>query len=200
MIDYDYTPKPKRIERARHKCTRIAIFAVATYSAIASTTGSAVRMTWGSGNHNLEGELSDISQLVINQSNLLGEYEMRLAKAKLKLSIFRSVSDHPDWSILMAMVGSQITDENQISLFKLEKRITAETSQAKNSRSNESYQVSIQGKSGSLKGISQFLINLEQLGIFKQVKLLETKGLETDENIAVQYSILCSIEPFKSKE
>ena len=127
-----------------------------------------------------------------------------LSEAKLTLDASRAMQKQPDWSVLLALLanlqGDQIVMRNvqtkpmgggHVAAGGSEVVSAEEISAAGDNRSG--YQLVLGGMGKTQNAISQFVLRLEQCGLFERVRVIMTnrEGFMSDH--AVSFELLCTM-------
>ncbi len=143
-------------------------------------------------------EAARMSRLNSKVMSLQGE----LVRTNRKLLAARSVGKQPNWGILLWLMARKSGREivlNQCSLKKQKVEDVAHDEDSDSRKYNTSsgsgddfrYNVLVGGVANSHEGISEFILQLEDTGLFKQVRLHGTNRREFMETEAVAFKIEC---------
>jgi hypothetical protein len=108
----------------------------------------------------------------------------------------------PDWSLLMGLIAEALGDDAVLDRFHLLPAEAAPASRGGASpraaptdetRTNRSYVLLLGGVSRSQEGVSDFVIRLEDLGLFDRVKLLESRRGAPSGDELVGFDLRCDL-------
>lgn len=127
-----------------------------------------------------------------------------LSEAKLTLDASRAMQKQPDWSVLLALLanlqGDQIVMRNvhtklmgdgHVATGDSEVIPAEEISAAGDNRSG--YKLVLGGMGKTQNAISQFVLRLEQCGLFERVRVVMTNRESFMSDHAVYFELLCTI-------
>jgi hypothetical protein len=120
-----------------------------------------------------------------------------LAEASKQIAASRSLAQNPDWSLLLAMVSSNLSDD-----VVLERCFLAPADSAGSGGRNagpppgaevlyQRYLLDLRGFSRTQTGASQFVLRLERSRLFESVRLVRTHKAQFLDGQAVTFRIEC---------
>lgn len=151
-----------------------ALLAVCIGARLSYSTGPAA---------NAAAELPAVQQQIVDLNDKIAAVRKQLTEAQVVHETAQTVTDQPDWSILLSILGSAISDDVALREINLKP----------NPKDKKQYIVELRGFSRTQPGVSQFVIKLQQVGLFDDVKLLRT-GREPVLNVsAITFDLACEI-------
>ena len=134
-----------------------------------------------------------------------------LSEVKLTLDASRAMQKQPDWSVLLALLanlqGGQIVMRNvqtkpmgggHVAAGGSEVVSAEEISAAGDNRSG--YKLVLGGMGKTQNAISQFVLRLEQCGLFERVRVIMTNRESFMSDHAVSFELLCTMGRGKETE
>jgi hypothetical protein len=118
----------------------------------------------------------------------LGALETELAEATVKRRASEAVGRRADWSIMLAVLAEARGET--IAL----RRCRLSTGAGSEARSTDRGVLKVDGLGQSQQSVAQFVIRLEQIDLFRTVKLIETRREPIGELHAVAFRIECMFE------
>ena len=136
----------------------------------------------------LAGVEAELSQL----ATLVSESKARSQRAESHLAAARAIADHPDWSLLLNLLGKLRGDQIDLARVALGFR-KAEANAKPDARQSRGYWVRITGQALDQAAVAKFAVRLEGAGLFDKVTLTESKK-GAAENALVEFQIDASID------
>lgn len=113
-----------------------------------------------------------------------------LGESQRRWKAIESITGHPDWSLLLALLGELRADSIMLD------RISVRAGEAsKGGPGTESYVVRVGGLSGSQQKAYEFVRRLEASALFEAVKVIETRPRPVDKVELVSFDIECRLAP-----
>lgn len=142
------------------------------------------RLSYSTGSSaNAAAELPPVLQQITDLSDRTAAIRKQLAEAVVVRETAQTVMDQPDWSILLAILGNSVSDDVALREINLKP----------NPKDKKQYILELRGFSRTQPSVSQFVMKLQQVGLFDEVKLLRT-GREPVMNIsAITFDLACEI-------
>ncbi len=155
---------------------------------------------WGEGHAAKESELGKTEACISERSQAIKAAERQLAAAELTLKANRAVGDRPDWSLLLALLAGSLDDKVVLSQCELRpisrgREATAKPGPAVEPAGQEGlFLLRLAGLGWTQAAVSDFVLRLERLGLFEQVKLIRTSRRRFLSNSAVSFELECPLE------
>jgi len=162
-------------------------------------------LLWGTDDDSVIEGLKSTTERIEKYSSTISELQQKLAKATAELEASKAISQKPDWSKLLILVGDELKEEivlNNCQLSTLNKNYTDVTNNLKELLSFSSsgmllaerqYRLELNGFGRTQTSVSQFVLRLEQMQIFNSVRLVNSNRKALLNNEAVSFSIECNI-------
>jgi hypothetical protein len=124
------------------------------------------------------------------------------AEVSRKLADARTAHQHPDWSLLLAMLADSLADEvvlERCSLAPAEKTEDAAAADRLAQASptdffNQRFRFELGGYARSQMAVSRFTLRLEKAGLFDQVRLVKTSRQSFLGGEAVAFQLECLLD------
>jgi hypothetical protein len=132
-----------------------------------------------------------------------------LANAQATLRATRAIADQPDWSTLLALLGRATGDDVMLRTFELQPQASASPgtgatatkvggriagSSSLQSAKAGAFVLSTSGLARSQLAVTQFVLRLEQIGLFSKVTLLDTSREPFRDAEATSFRVECVID------
>lgn len=137
-------------------------------------------------------ELSGVESELAQLATLVDESKARAQKAESHLAAARAIADHPDWSLLLNLLGRLRGDQIDLARVALGFR-KPESSAKSEPKQPRGYWVRITGQALDQAAVAKFAVRLEGAGLFDKVTLSESKK-GAAENALVEFQIEASID------
>lgn len=119
-------------------------------------------------------ELAAIEREQGQLTKLLDESRSRAQKAESLLAAARAIADHPDWSLLLNLLGKLRGDQVDLARVALGYRRPDPGAKAE-PRQTRGYWVRITGQALDQAAVARFAVRLEDAGLFDRVALTESR-------------------------
>lgn len=166
-------PKSMQLDRRRRVRTRLWIGVSLCYAVLFVTVCVAYRGM--SSSHDLSvisAELAEKEAELVQLENQQNSLRPKLNEQKLILAAERSISDQPDWSLLLTYLAEEVLgDEVVLSGCTLAPKAPGEKTAAAD---GGALVLTLAGYARSTPDVSQFILRLEQIGLFDKVTLART--------------------------
>ena len=183
MRGVNLIPSDRRLTQQRrrrlHRWIGVAVVQIGLV--VAACVGAHV--AWDRGNSAVAGELSQTQQHISEIKSGLADVKRLLAEAELSQKAVQAVSDQPDWSILLSILGGAVGDD--VVLREIQLRPDASPSRQ--------FSLQLRGVTRFQTGVSQFVLRLGEVGLFDEVKLLRTGREPVLGASAVTFEVSCLI-------
>ncbi|WP_428937609.1 pilus assembly protein PilM [Fontivita pretiosa] len=212
----DLTPMQRKVAVCRRRRRRRWITAAAIYSTLVLGSGGAVHSLW---RHGLKdpcdtGDLPRIQTRVADLERTLKDLKRQLLQAQTLRQTALALSDQPDWSILLALLGRTVGQDVTLRAVQLQTKaagsagasalsgasaISGATSGGWAHASNGDVTIAIRGVGRTQPGVAQFVLRLQQTGLFDDVRLLRTGREPLLDTTAVAFELTCTIRSDNGK-
>jgi len=208
-------PAPRREARARRAHLRLLTVGLTAY-AVFLLAGYV--MCYAFSDEETEAAFRDMRDVAARARQ--SDEEMRslraeIAQAKRELAAAQAVARHPDWSLLLAILTHAVPEEVVLRRCMLapveepdrEKGGSQDSAGGLWSRQdgadppgalaaslNRSYRLEVGGFARTQAAVSSFVLRLEKIGLFDQVKLIKTSRRVFLEGQAVAFELECSLD------
>ena len=139
-------------------------------------------------------ERQELTELGGRIEQLEGEVKAKqvaLSDASARLRATLVVTLEPDWSLLMAMLADELKDDAALESFRL---VPVESEEGQEVR-RPNYLVMLTGVARTQEGVSSYVLNLEELGLFDQVTLKESSRRKVKDEEVVVFNLQCELTP-----
>ena len=155
----------------------------------------------------LTGELRETVERIGKSRAAIAAARSSLTRAEVKLASNRAVGNQPDWSILLASVATKLGDDivlrqchlgqgNTETLQRPTRRRGPAPTRAAGNAGGEMLPRTLQliGFGRSHQAVSQFVLRLEAIPIFKKVRVVRNSRQPFLADTAVAFTVACDID------
>lgn len=189
MRGVNLIPQRHRTARQRRIRTHRWLVGTVTYTLLLLVGWGATRLMTGGAHRAVAEQLTEADARIADADSALKTIQPRLAAALATLEAGNSVGDQPDWAILLEATANLLGDDVVLTRFYLEP-IKTDPRQTKIARQ---YVLHIQGIGRAHETVSQYVLRLENLGLFDSVKLLSTQREPLFNGTAVGFEVDCAM-------
>lgn len=146
-----------------------------------------------------EAELDRLTESVAHTQHTIADYNPKLDQARRTLRANLSVRSQPDWSLLLMLLSKVAGDEVVLRRCQLDPvEAVASAGEgakptAQKHQNPTSYTLRLSGLARTQAQTSQFLLRLEETGLFETVRLINTSGSRIDEVDVSAFELVCSL-------
>lgn len=147
----------------------------------------------------IEGGMAQVSQRIDSATKILAALRSQNLAAVTTLTAARAVADHPDWGVLLDMLGR--TRGEGIVLERVELTPVSPSSARAQAPADPAVPhsgglaIGIEGAGESPSAVTEFTLKLERSGLFDRVTLLETKARSLRGSDRTSFKLQCTIGP-----
>jgi Tfp pilus assembly protein PilN len=195
---------------AKRRRSRINRWLVGTtaYAALALAACIGANVAWGTDYHSTAGDLAQTSERISHLTTKAADLRRRLADAESLRQTAQAVSDQPDWSILLAILSETLGHDVTLRELRLQpdRRAAApaaaptSTPQARPpaplNATSLRFVLELRGVARSQPAVAQFVLRLQQIGLFDEVKLIRTGREPLFNASAVTFDITATIHEY----
>jgi Tfp pilus assembly protein PilN len=197
-------PVQRRERAQRKRRARAWALGISSYAATLSVTYAVLAGAWATDDRPLVEKLARIPNEISDTNRRIDELQTRLRELQSKLNAMRAIADQPDWAILLSVLGREVGQEAALSELSLEPIAAGEIARSAVPSTRpavvQGYALAINGVARSQSAVSQFVLRLEQIGLFDRVQLVKSSRTTLGEGEATAFRVEASIrvdEPAK---
>ena len=184
----------RRIEaRQRRGRVRIWIIAMSAYVLTSTAVAGALNVAWDRAERRVTDELERLRGQASVVEEEIGLIQPQLIEAALQLKAGRAVSEQPDWSLLLALLGATRGEEivlERVALIPIQvdagEPAAGESGGAGSAGGSPGakavepvtpridYRLEISGLGLTQQAVSRYLLRMEQTGLFDRVRPIDT--------------------------
>jgi Tfp pilus assembly protein PilN len=183
-------PADRREARRRHRRVQVWIGACAVYAVAWVAVHVAVQVTMASDDRVLRGEIDQVRAVVQEKDSALAALKLDRQQAVAQLHANLAVGKQPDWSILLALLASTLEDE--IVLRSV--RLVSGAAEEGEARMAGATNLDFAGLGQSQAAVSRFVLRLEEIPLFRSVKLLDTRREPFLAGHAITFRVECVLD------
>jgi len=190
MQGVNLIPADRREAQQRRRRLRHWIVASVGWTGLVVSASVGSQFLWGTDSAATASELTQTQQQISDSTQKLNNLRRQLAEAQVLRQTAQSLRDQPDWSLLLGILSSALDDDVVLREIQLSPQRGGTAGDA--SRSSM-YTVQLRGFSRSQPAVSQFVLRLQQNGLFDEVKLVRTGREPVMNTTAVTFDVSCEI-------
>jgi Tfp pilus assembly protein PilN len=166
-------PVERREARRRRRRSRAWIGVCVSYIIAWVAVHVAMQATMASDDRVMRGEIDRLSAVVQAKNTAIDDLDLDRQQAVAQVQANLAVGRQPDWSILLALLGSTLEDEVVLRSVRLASTGAGESAESSGERPVTS--LDFAGLGESQAAVSRFVLRLEETPMFRSVKLLDTR-------------------------
>ncbi|MBY0112668.1 MAG: PilN domain-containing protein [Phycisphaerales bacterium] len=129
----------------------------------------------------------------------VSEARTKARKAEALLAAARAIADHPDWSLLLNLLGNLRGDQVDLARVAIGYRKSEPNAAAKaGNKVPRGYWVRLSGQAVDQAAVAKFAVRLEDAGLFDKVSLTESKKASGADSILIDFQIDATIDEHPS--
>jgi Tfp pilus assembly protein PilN len=183
-------PADRREARRRQRWVHVWIGACAVYAAAWVVAHVAIQLTMVSDDRVLRGEIEQVRAVVQERDTAVAALELDRQQAVAQLHANLAVGKQPDWSILLALLASTLEDEIVLSSVRLVSGAAGEGEASGSGATTFDFA----GLGESQAAVSRFVLRLEEISLFRSVKLLDTRREPFLAGHAIAFRVECVLD------
>ena len=169
-------------------------------------TGSIATFCWfayqGAAGDPVASRLEKIQQQITQTQDKTQRVKLELAEVRSRWEANRSVSEQPDWGVLLSLLSDKKDKAITLTAVRLHPITETITPPKKTGRAVTTpekvmvgYRVSLDGLASSQDLVSRYLIELERTGVMTNVVLIESRLEKINGASATAFHIECELRP-----
>ena len=204
MINVNLVPDARLAKKRRRVRLRVWTALCLAYALVLVAMSAGGYVIWSGGDVALANELEAVGEQAKDYQFSIDTLQQELAEAEAALQASRAMGNQPDWSTLLVLLAQKLGDEIVLDGCKLsplaeqEDPSGAKTASPKLSAKDiplgqRRYCLKLSGFGRTQTAVSQFVLRLEQIPLFEEVKLVKSNRQDFLSSEAVGFEIECSI-------
>lgn len=194
MLTANLLPMARRRASAREDRAILWMFAVAGLAITLAAATAAIRVSSRSSTaaataRELAGVQSELDRL----GTLVSESKSRAQKSESMLAAARAIADHPDWSLLLNLLGKLRGDQVDLARVALGYR-KPDANAKPGAKLQRGYWVRVTGQAVDQAAVAKFAVRLEESRLFDKVTLTESKKAAGIGDTLVEFQLDAVIE------
>jgi hypothetical protein len=187
MIAVNLVPADRRRARARRVRIRRWLWAGGMYGLALAGAFLWAQYRLGIRPDSVDARLTEVATEIQSAEQLVEALRAKFALTQKELAATRAVTDHPDWSVLLGLVSGARAGEIVLDSCELTPTDT------KPGAAIHRYTLRLGGFGRHQVDIPNFVLRLEQMGLFERVTMLDSRA-RTDGDVEVfAFRIECSL-------
>jgi hypothetical protein len=185
----------KRVRR------RLRVWAVSLigYAGVVISACIAAHLIWGTGHAALARDLDAARQATKRSNETVANLRREVAKAQDTQRTIQVVTDHPDWSLLIAALAKHLGDQAVLRETRLSPIVASAAAvtpvklNTPAAPARTRYRLDLRGLARSQTAVSEFVAALEAAGVFDEVKIVRTGREAYLTSMAVSFDLECML-------
>lgn len=216
MKSINLIPSPRREARRRARQRRRCAIGCAAYAAVLSAACSAAWGVWDQRDPGTDGRLGDLAGQIRRTEAKVAAARAEFAAVQSQLQASRIVAGQPDWSLLLAVLGTKTGEDVVLRGLRVLPVDAAAPAGPREGVRNPpgqaaapaaprgpavaggagqaAFQLNLNGLARSPLAVSQFVLRLEQAGLFRRVALRDTGREPFLGGEAVSFRLECAFD------
>jgi Tfp pilus assembly protein PilN len=189
-------PAHRRQAHRQGKRLRLWITAVCIYSLILGLLCAVTTLRFGGLDESVERQLLECQTRSQQLDSQASQLRRRLAQLIAQRNHVKALANQPDWSILLAALGSMVgndTSLQEIRLTPLETSAKPPSTAPAGKVPGRQFRIELRGSSRSQPEMAQFVLRLQETGLFDEVKLVRSSRDPRAESADVNFELGCTI-------
>lgn len=183
-------PADRREARRRQRRVQAWIGACLAYAVAWVVVQVAVQVTMVSDDRVLRGEIEQARSVVQERDTAVAALKLDRQQSVSQLHANLAVGKQPDWSILLALLASTLEDEIVLSSVRLKSGAAEESGTRESGATN----LDFAGLGQSQAAVSRFVLRLEEISLFRSVKLRDTRREPFLADHAIAFRVECVLD------
>jgi Tfp pilus assembly protein PilN len=205
MGDVNFIPAARLAAKKRKARIRAWGTICVVYALLLVTLTLLAYGLWGTTDTSIEQDRQSTEQAIQQHNLTVVQLRGKLARALAEQRLGRAILRQPDWSKLLGLLAEELGNDIVLSHFGLAALNTDGKDAAENLKewfsassagpllAEGRYRLRLTGFGHSQNSVSQFILRLEQTGVFESVKLMTSNRQTFLDDQAVAFSIECGI-------
>ncbi len=198
MTSVNLIPAYRSGARKRRRRLRRWASACIGYAALLAAAYAFCNAVWGSDGRALAGEFDRADEKIAQANRRIGGLRQELLEHQRLLAANRLLSDQPDWSLLLAILGRTLREEVVLKSCELRPAWIAPgaggATPVPAGSKGTGFLLGLRGFGRSQTLVAQFVLRLEQSELFKEVKLIKISRESFGPVEAVAFQLDCLLE------
>jgi hypothetical protein len=193
-------PVARREAKQQQTRVRLWLSGCFVYAALWIAAFVAAKVVVGSEDRVLRAKFVEASAQVQETENAVAALRGRIGRDEVRLASGQAVGEQPDWSLLLAMLSSALGDETVLRSVRLKAPPEAAPGGPDAGGASDAAQtlppitLDLTGLGRTQQVVTEFVLRLEQMPLFKQIRLVDTRREPFLNNHAVLFRIECVLD------
>lgn len=178
MKSVNLIPTARRDAKRRRRHRNTCAAACGAYGALLAAAVGVAHLALGSNGVSLDQRLASTESEIQRAQQEADKARRELTSARATIEANRTVSEQPDWSVLLAMLAKTTSDDVVLRGVTIGPPSGPQTDLAKNAKASTEPVLEVMGFGQTQLAVSRHVLRMEQTGMFSKVMLMDT-GRET---------------------
>ena len=195
MKSVNLIPAPRLQAKRRRVRLRWWVAVCVTYVLVLAAVYVGCRFRWDTVQSADNTEMVTVTDEISDYNRKIAAMKGTVQSVRMKIEANRAIGSQPDWSVLLALIAKNLGTDVVLKHCKLDlagPSHGAGVGQV-SSQSRKEFMFEVTGLGRSQTAVSQFVLRLEQAGLFSKVKLIRTHREQFLESKAVGFQLACSL-------
>ena len=193
-------PAPRRQAKRRQTRVRLWLTGCVVYTALWFAAFVAAQVVVRSEDRALRATFVEASAQVQEVEKTVAALRGRIGRDEARLASGHAVGEQPDWSLLLAMLSSALGDETVLRSIRFQAPPEAAPGGPRGgggsdvARTLPPITLDLTGLGRTQQVVSEFVLRLEHMPLFKQIRLVDTRREPFLNDHAVVFRIECVLD------
>ncbi len=205
MISINLIPAERIARKRRHKRLRVWTGICCAYALALLAAVGAGYSAWGANDPRSGDQLKAAEEKTGNSDSTIRELQQTLIEAKASLRVSKAISNRPDWSSLLVLIAEELENKIVLDCCKLVEldnipprnetepgNLSGPSTDNKSLRQKQ-FKLILTGLGRTQTDVSQFILRLEQVEVFDEVKLTQSVRQAFLTGEVISFRIECGI-------
>lgn len=196
MRSVNLIPTPRLQARRRRIRIRWWTVVCVTYALALAAVYVGCRFRWDTGQSSNATIIRDVADEIAGYNRRIAAMRGAVQSVRARIEANRAVGNQPDWSVLLALMAKNLGPDVVLKRCKLDLAGRGRSSVTPVDQSSErrrEFVFEVSGLGRSQMAVSQFVLRLEQAGLFDRVKLIRTRREGFLTGNAIAFELACSL-------
>ena len=201
MINVNLIPSGRLAAKQRHARLRVWVALCCGYAVILSAGVGICYAMWARHDTGLSDKIESTARQISESDRAIRKYRRELPQVQAALEASEAMGNQPDWSKLLVLLAEELGEQvvlNECKLSLLDGDVSGgpQTSASYLKEvplGQRRYKLSISGFGQTQTGVSRFVLRLEHIELFDEVRLMKSDRQPFLTGEAVAFNIECSI-------
>lgn len=204
MMPINLIPLERRLARRVGRARRAWLVALGVYAGLTAAACLVVHLPVHADAPRVRADLERLAERLDLAERAVAVVEKSIGEKRTRLAAARAVGEHPDWSLLMESVararkGEIVLENFDLTTTRVEVKAPAQSAGASTPKAGAKpktkvvYVIKLIGYSPAPGGVFAFARGLEEMGVFEQVAVKDTRAVALGSMPTTRFEIQATI-------